>query len=40
MHILVDFERTACGLDIRGWSRAYMEAPIDQIMCMKCRSKL
>lgn len=37
MHMLVSFDRTACGLDIRGWSRAYLEVPIPQIVCLHCK---
>lgn len=31
-----DGERTACGLDITQWSRAYQPAPIAAILCLKC----
>ena len=31
-----DTGHTACGLDIRPWSRAYQELPIPQVICMKC----
>ena len=28
--------KTACGLDVRGWSRAWMDHPIPEILCKKC----
>lgn len=30
------FSYTACGVDIRSWSRAYTENPLHQILCVKC----
>lgn len=40
MHVLTNLERTACGLDVSAWSRAYLEEPVLQIMCLKCKAKL
>lgn len=40
MHVLVNLEKTACGLDVSAWSRAYLEKPVLQIMCLKCKAKL
>lgn len=31
-------DRTACGLDIRPWSRSYQSQPIPQIICLKCKA--
>jgi len=28
---------TACGVDTRGWSKAYFEAPIPQVQCLRCK---
>lgn len=36
-HFTQDHDQTACGLDIRGWSRAYMKVEIKEIFCLKCR---
>jgi hypothetical protein len=36
-HFTSDHDQTACGLDIRGWSRAYMKVEIREIFCLKCR---
>lgn len=27
---------TVCGIDIRGWSRAYFTEAIPQVLCKKC----
>jgi len=41
MH-LVNFpgDRTACGLDMGGWSRFYTETAIPAILCYKCAKKV
>ena len=31
-----DPDHTACGIDVRWWSRAYQPVAIPQIICMKC----
>ncbi len=35
-HQTDDHEMTACGRDIRMWSRAYMKTPIKEILCIRC----
>lgn len=35
-HRTNDMNRTLCGLDMRGWSRAYQGYPIKEILCKKC----
>jgi len=36
-HALAGWNTTLCGIDVRGWSRAYQENPIPEIVCKKCR---
>lgn len=39
MHML-DPDRagyTVCGVEVSGWSRAYFDAPIPQIECLRCK---
>lgn len=31
---------TLCGVDIAAWSRAYFDAPIPQIECLRCKGVL
>ena len=35
-HKTLNFDDTLCGLDTRGWSKAYTGKPISQILCKKC----
>lgn len=35
-HVLAGWHSTLCGLDIRGWSRAYQDNEIPQVICKKC----
>ena len=35
-HKTDDMNTTLCGLDMRGWSRAYQPTPIREILCKKC----
>lgn len=28
---------TECGVFISGWSRAYFDAPIPQVLCLRCQ---
>lgn len=30
---------TKCGVNTTGWSRAYFNQPIPQVMCLKCKGK-
>lgn len=30
---------TACGISTAGWSRAYFDKPIPQVMCLHCKGK-
>lgn len=39
-HYTPDHDRTACGMDITVWSRAYMQVEIKEIFCMKCKKSL
>lgn len=40
MHLVAPNDWTACGIDIRPWSRAYVYDPIPQILCLKCKKKV
>ena len=39
-HQTDDHEITACGRDIRMWSRAYMKRSIPEILCIRCKKVL
>jgi hypothetical protein len=39
-HFTPDHNKTSCGLDISGWSRAYMRTEIKEILCIKCKKSL
>lgn len=39
-HFTPDHDKTACGIDISGWSRAYMKTEIKEILCLKCKKSL
>lgn len=34
------WDRTACGLPVSGWSRAWQTEPIKEVLCKKCEKKL
>lgn len=38
MHLVADGGKTACGSDLTGWSRAYFDAPIPQVTCIRCKA--
>lgn len=40
MHLVAENNWTACGIDINGWSRAYIKSAIPQILCKKCAKKI
>lgn len=31
-----DLSQTLCGLDMTGWSREYLAAPLDTMVCWRC----
>jgi len=37
-HLLLDDQAsvTACGIDMRPWSRHFMRQPISEILCLRC----
>lgn len=40
MHIISDYQGsylTVCGVVMEGWSRAYFDQPIPQVLCLRCQ---